>query len=177
MPRARLNTDRVVTEAAMARSTDAKPLIAKTPDPPRVQGGNETLASSAAPPEPSIAGVQAREKFKAGTERQLTLAIGVWTGAIAAVLCLTLLAGAGYPVGPPPDPEPGNPPPTKAMEFAWLATKGTAWVVRRSTDLVPSLLAMAYGEWRAGRGAARLSREGAEAELAGLPDRVGMRPD
>jgi len=88
-----------------------------------------------------------------------------------------LLASTGYPVGPPPDPEPGNPPPTKAMEFAWLATKGTAWVVRRSTDLVPSLLAMAYGEWRAGRVAARLSREGAEAEPAGLPDRVGIRPD
>jgi hypothetical protein len=34
--------------------------------------------------------------------------------------------------------------------LAWLATKGTAWVVRRSTDLVPSLLAMAYSEWRAG---------------------------
>jgi hypothetical protein len=51
-------------------------------------------------------------------------------------------------VGTAPDPEPGNPPPTKAMEFAWLATKGTAWVVRRSTDLVPSLLAMAFAEWR-----------------------------
>jgi hypothetical protein len=38
------------------------------------------------------------------------------------------------------------------MEMAWLATKGTAWVVRRSTDLVPSLLAMAFAEWRTGRG-------------------------
>jgi len=61
-----------------------------------------------------------------------------------------MLAADGYPVGPEPDPEPGNPPPTRAMEFAWLATKGTAWVVRRSTDLVPSLLAMAVTEWRAG---------------------------
>ena len=31
-------------------------------------------------------------------------------------------------------------------EFGWLATKGTAWVVRRSTDLVPGLLAMAIRE-------------------------------
>ena len=61
-----------------------------------------------------------------------------------------LLAGAGHPVGPEPDPEPGNPPPTRAMELAWLATKGTAWVVRRSTDLVPSLLAMGFAEWRSG---------------------------
>ena len=61
-----------------------------------------------------------------------------------------MLAASGFPVGPEPDPEPGNPPPTRAMEFAWLATKGTAWVVRRSTDLVPSLLGMAFAEWRAG---------------------------
>ena len=57
---------------------------------------------------------------------------------------------AGHPVGPPPGAEPGNPPPTKAEQLAWMATKGTAWVVRRSTDLVPSLLAMAFAEWRAG---------------------------
>jgi len=30
--------------------------------------------------------------------------------------------------------------------IAWLATKGTAWMVRRSTDLVPHLLAMAARE-------------------------------
>ena len=76
-----------------------------------------------------------------------------------------LLADAGVAVGPEPDPEPGNPPPTRAMEFAWLATKGTAWIVRRSTDLVPSLLAMAFAEWRSGRGAARVSRETAAPEL------------
>jgi lysophospholipase L1-like esterase len=61
-----------------------------------------------------------------------------------------LLAEAGHPVGTPPGAEPTNPPPTRAMELAWLATKGTAWVVRRSTDLVPNLLAMAFAEWRAG---------------------------
>ncbi len=59
-----------------------------------------------------------------------------------------LLAGAGHPVGPPPGAEPRNEPPTTAEQFAWMATKGTAWVLRRSTDLVPNLLAMAFAEWR-----------------------------
>jgi lysophospholipase L1-like esterase len=62
-----------------------------------------------------------------------------------------LLGAAGYPVGPPPDPEPTSRPPTRRAEFAWLATKGTSWVVRRSTDLVPGLAAMAIAEWRSGR--------------------------
>jgi len=61
-----------------------------------------------------------------------------------------LLADAGQVVGAPPGAEPLNPPPSKAEQLAWLATKGTAWVARRSTDLVPSLLAMAFAEWRAG---------------------------
>lgn len=59
-----------------------------------------------------------------------------------------LLAGAGHPVGPPPGAEPLSPPPSRAEQLAWMATKGTAWVIRRSTDLVPSLLAMAFAEWR-----------------------------
>jgi len=62
-----------------------------------------------------------------------------------------LLAEAGLPVGEPPGAEPMNEPPSKAEQFAWLATKGTAWVARRSTDLVPNLLAMAYAEWRSGQ--------------------------
>jgi hypothetical protein len=61
-----------------------------------------------------------------------------------------LLGAAGHRVGPPPDAEPTNPAPTRRAEFAWLATKGTGWVVRRSTDLVPGLAAMAIAEWRAG---------------------------
>ena len=63
-----------------------------------------------------------------------------------------LLAAAGYQVGPPPDAEPTSRPPTRLAELTWLATKGTAWVLRRSTDLVPGLLAMAVTEWRSGRG-------------------------
>jgi lysophospholipase L1-like esterase len=61
-----------------------------------------------------------------------------------------LLGEAGHVLKPPPGAEPMNEPPSKAEQFAWMATKGTAWVVRRSTDLVPSLLAMAFAEWRAG---------------------------
>ena len=62
-----------------------------------------------------------------------------------------MLAAAGREVGPEPGAEPVNPPPSKAAELTWMATKGTAWVVRRSTDLVPSLLAMAVAEWRLGQ--------------------------
>ena len=62
-----------------------------------------------------------------------------------------LLADAGYPVGQAPDAEPGNPPPTRLAEMAWMATKGTAWVLRRSTDLVPYLVAMAVKELRSGQ--------------------------
>ena len=61
-----------------------------------------------------------------------------------------LLAEAGHPVGLVPGADPVNHPPSKAEQLAWMATKGTAWVARRSTDLVPSLLAMAFAEWRSG---------------------------
>jgi lysophospholipase L1-like esterase len=56
------------------------------------------------------------------------------------------LTAAGLVIGPRPDSEPSSPPPTHMAEIAWMATKGTAWVLRRSTDLVPGLLAMAIRE-------------------------------
>jgi lysophospholipase L1-like esterase len=58
-----------------------------------------------------------------------------------------LLAAAGYPVGPGPDPEPSTPPPSRMAEILWMATKGTTWLARRSRDLVPALVAMAVHEW------------------------------
>jgi lysophospholipase L1-like esterase len=92
-----------------------------------------------------------------------------------------LLAEAGHLVGPPPGAEPVNEPPTKAEQLAWMATKGTAWVLRRSTDLVPSLLAMAIAEWRADHARdlgladpAPGARLAPEANLA--PD-AGLRPE
>jgi lysophospholipase L1-like esterase len=74
-----------------------------------------------------------------------------------------LLAAAGHPVSAPPGAEPLNEPPTKAEQLAWMATKGTAWVARRSTDLVPSLLAMAFAEWRS-------SGEGSDLPASPEPD-------
>ena len=61
-----------------------------------------------------------------------------------------LLAAAGFPVGPGPDPEPSSPPPTRLAEVGWVATKGTAWLVRRSRDLVPALAGLALREWLEG---------------------------
>lgn len=60
------------------------------------------------------------------------------------------LAAAGYQLGDRPGLEPASPPPTRWQVLAWLATKGTAWVLRRSRDLLPSLLALAVREWWVG---------------------------
>ena len=80
-----------------------------------------------------------------------------------------LLAAAGHQVGPPPGAEPLNQPPSRAEQLAWMATKGTAWVVRRSTDLVPSLLAMAFAEWRCGTESGQSAGE-AERETGPAPE-------
>ena len=59
-----------------------------------------------------------------------------------------LLAAAEFPVaGSGPDPEPSSPPPTRLAEVGWMATKGTAWLIRRSRDLVPALVGLAVREW------------------------------
>jgi lysophospholipase L1-like esterase len=57
------------------------------------------------------------------------------------------LAGAGLPAVALPDPEPANPEPRAWAQAHWMATKGTAWLVRRSRDLVPRLLQLAAAEW------------------------------
>jgi hypothetical protein len=89
-----------------------------------------------------------------------------------------LLAGAGFPVGERPDPAPGNPPPTRRAELAWLATEGTRWLLRRSTDLVPQLLATAVAEWRTQRGGhrsalAELAEPAGAADIALVGDPTG----
>jgi GDSL-like Lipase/Acylhydrolase family len=79
-----------------------------------------------------------------------------------------LLAAAEFPVaGPGPDPEPSSPPPTRLAEVGWMATKGTAWLVRRSRDLVPALVGLALREWL-GIGHEELAPEGAEPEPVNL---------
>lgn len=68
---------RVVTEAAKAKNPEGKPQVAAQAEKPVL----------------GVQGVQSSAQFAKGTEGQLTLAIGLWTGAIAALVCLTLLAG------------------------------------------------------------------------------------
>lgn len=58
-----------------------------------------------------------------------------------------LLGEAGVALGEAPGAEPINPPPTRRDQFRWMATKGTRWLLDRSTDLVPYLFAMALREW------------------------------
>ena len=64
------------------------------------------------------------------------------------------LAAHGQLVGPRPAAEPTSPPPTRYHTAAWMATKGTAWVLRRSTDLLPYLLLIALRECWPGPGPA-----------------------
>ncbi|MEV6924146.1 SGNH/GDSL hydrolase family protein [Dactylosporangium sp. NPDC051485] len=49
-----------------------------------------------------------------------------------------------------PSPEPSSPPPALGAQALWMATAGSAWVIRRSTDLLPGLLRLAWAEWRHG---------------------------
>ena len=59
------------------------------------------------------------------------------------------IAAAGLPVRRP-SPEPNSRPPSKLAQAAWVSTAGTHWVIRRSTDLLPGLLRLAWAEWRHG---------------------------
>ncbi|MEV7286742.1 SGNH/GDSL hydrolase family protein [Streptomyces sp. NPDC093252] len=90
-----------------------------------------------------------------------------------------LLTAAGVRAGgPAPSAEPEFPPPTRSAGLWWLATAGTAWVVRRCGDLLPQLLRLAVDELRHRvRGtSARLDLRASQAcaaALAALP-RVGV---
>jgi lysophospholipase L1-like esterase len=57
-----------------------------------------------------------------------------------------LLAARGQAAGPPPARDPDQPPPTRAAGVWWMATRGTRWVLARSTDLLPGLLRLAVAE-------------------------------
>ncbi|MFJ5973465.1 SGNH/GDSL hydrolase family protein [Streptomyces sp. NPDC093060] len=59
-----------------------------------------------------------------------------------------LLTMAGRATGAPPSPEPEFPAPTRSASLLWLATAGTAWVIRRCNDLLPQLLRLAADEVR-----------------------------
>lgn len=81
-----------------------------------------------------------------------------------------LLADVGLAAGPLPAAEPELPPPSRATKMWWLATKGTAWVTRRSTDLLPQLLVLAGQEagHRARGTSARLDAQAAAATAEAL---------
>lgn len=84
---------------------------------------------------------------------------------LIAARCHTLLAERGLAPGAPPPVEPEQPPPSAAASLFWLATSGTAWLARRSTDLLPQLLRLAGEELRH---TARLDLRAAEALTAAL---------
>jgi lysophospholipase L1-like esterase len=58
-----------------------------------------------------------------------------------------MLATAGVPVWSQPSLHPTNPEPSRAAQLWWMATRGSRWVLDRSTDLVPYLVRMAAAEW------------------------------
>ncbi|MGP3967758.1 SGNH/GDSL hydrolase family protein [Streptomyces sp. 6N223] len=95
----------------------------------------------------------------------------------------SLLAARGHAAGPPPSPTPDRPPPTRAAGTWWMATRGTRWVLARSTDLLPGLLRLAAAEAAhrlAGTEATleRATREATAAALRALaPGPPGDAPD
>jgi len=56
------------------------------------------------------------------------------------------LADAGLAVTDRPGAEPTSAPPSRRDDVWWMATKGTAWFLRRSIDLIPYMLFMAARE-------------------------------
>ncbi|MFJ9542111.1 SGNH/GDSL hydrolase family protein [Streptomyces sp. NPDC101225] len=91
-----------------------------------------------------------------------------------------LLREAERATGRAPSPDPEFPAPTTSASLLWLATAGTAWVVRRCTDLLPQLLRLAADELghRARGTSARLDVRAAAAVSAALAAvSVVERPD
>ncbi|MEU3979817.1 SGNH/GDSL hydrolase family protein [Streptomyces sp. NPDC026672] len=91
-----------------------------------------------------------------------------------------LLCKTGTATGSVPRPEPEFRVPTRRASLWWLATAGTAWVLRRCTDLLPQLLGLAVDELRhRARGtSARLDLRTAHAVSAALAAlAVTERPD
>lgn len=58
-----------------------------------------------------------------------------------------MLAGRGVPVHRLPELDAVNPEPPRIAQLGWLATKGTQWLVRRATDLIPDLAGLAAVEY------------------------------
>ncbi|MDI3386673.1 SGNH/GDSL hydrolase family protein [Streptomyces sp. B-S-A8] len=58
------------------------------------------------------------------------------------------LRASGRELGPEPALTAERPPPSRTASLTWLATAGTGWVLRRCTDLLPQLAALAAEELR-----------------------------
>jgi hypothetical protein len=58
----------------------------------------------------------------------------------------TALRDAGHPVAALPGLAATNPVPTVGQQVWWLAIQGNRWLLRRSTDLFPTLARMVYEE-------------------------------
>lgn len=80
-----LITNRLLPDMSQSIAVAAE---AKRPDRP-----NTAPKLADRPVAPSIKGVQSSDSYDAGAKGQLILAVGVWTGAIAALVCLFLLSG------------------------------------------------------------------------------------
>jgi Mg-chelatase subunit ChlD len=88
---------------AVASVVVAKPAPAEVAPPPAPAAlpaaaaaapkAPEAAPAPVVPPPPGVQAVQSGGQFAAGSEGRLTLAIGAWTGAIAGLVCLALLAG------------------------------------------------------------------------------------
>ncbi len=75
------------------------------------------------------------------------------------------LREAGHPVRRLPGLAATNPEPTLAERAWWMATKGNQWLLRRSTDLIPTLVQLAAHEWLA----ATRARESSDQTFAQRP--------
>jgi lysophospholipase L1-like esterase len=58
-----------------------------------------------------------------------------------------LLAARGVLIGAPPAAEPEFTVPSRGRSVVWMATRGTKWVMKRSTDFVPALVGLTAEQW------------------------------
>jgi hypothetical protein len=88
---------RAVTDAAIAKSPAGKPEIApvKKAEPIRAAAAAKPQAAEAAA-KPTVRALQSDTAYEESARGKLLLASAVWTGAIAALVCLVLLAGQSH---------------------------------------------------------------------------------
>jgi lysophospholipase L1-like esterase len=85
-----------------------------------------------------------------------------------------LLSTAGWRMHNHPSPAPTNPEPTRWANARWMATRGSGWILRRCTDLVPALVGMAAVEWWHGlRGSVQRLDALTETQITAALARVG----